>query len=70
MIESISDVLSVFVVAFITLYGIYAAFRIHDRNRQRTFESLAQSYYRYYDEADDEMSEDKEGIYYEGNDEL
>ena len=66
MLESMSDYLSVGVVVFFVLAGLYLIFRSHDKNYQQTMKNLEESYYRYYDNVDDEPDDDSgSALYYE-----
>ncbi len=50
MIESISDFLSVGIMAFLTLAGFYMLYRATAQHRFHVLQRMEESYYRFYDE--------------------
>ena len=58
MIESLSDFLSVAVMAVLTLTGIYMFYQVNAKNYEANMKYLEERYYRYYEDSDNTFDED------------
>ncbi len=65
MIESISDFLSIAVLVFFLVMGVYFLYFSGLRDTEASMARIEARYYRYYDSADDDANEDKNETYFE-----
>ena len=59
MIESISDFLSVAVIGLLCLFGFYGLYTAIAQRRFHVLQRMEESYYRLYDESDEDDSENE-----------
>ena len=65
MLESISDVISLLVCAFIAVLASYWMFRVTDKHHDRALREREDRYFRLSEELDDDYGDDRDTFYYE-----
>lgn len=65
MLETIGDYLSIGILIFFVLWGIYLFYVISVKHNERILKSIESRYYRYYDDVDEDEFDDSNAPYYE-----
>lgn len=65
MIESIGDFLSIMTAAVFSVIGFWLLFRVSAKHHEQNLKKMEAKYYRYYQDADDDESDDGNQTYFE-----
>ena len=65
MIENLNDFLSVGVLVLLSVSGLYILYVAGVKHSEMVMRRVESRYYRYFDNADDESTDDSDETYYE-----